>query len=180
MGYGLPSRQTVNAVGGRLQARNVQVGCRLWALDGERTVHSTVTEVVTAKVREVVDVVTDHDVHRGTGSVVGYARRLGSRQRCRGDRPCVDACSEAEPSAADHQAWLRVRLPDRGQLRGWDSRQELCVVGRQRRGVRLMLRGLSHGGSRVAGSLGGRDTPFWLPAAGCTWLPSACGLFVPG
>lgn len=60
MGYGLPSRQTVNAVGGRLQARNVQVGCRLWALDGERTVHSTVTEVVTAKVREVVDVVTDH------------------------------------------------------------------------------------------------------------------------
>ncbi|MDH6549643.1 hypothetical protein M2160_003721 [Streptomyces sp. SAI-117] len=60
MGYGLPSRQTLNAVGGRLQARNVQVGCRLWTLDGDRTVQTVVTRVTTAKVREVVDVVTDH------------------------------------------------------------------------------------------------------------------------
>ncbi|MFI7401858.1 hypothetical protein ACIBW9_15540 [Streptomyces sp. NPDC049541] len=77
MGYGLPSKQTVNVVGGRLQARNVQVGCRLCAdddgsataglrpgggrtLDGEHTVQTTVAEVATVKVREVVDVVTDH------------------------------------------------------------------------------------------------------------------------
>ncbi|WP_232108274.1 MULTISPECIES: hypothetical protein [Streptomyces] len=59
MGYGLPSKQTVNVVGGRLQARSVQVGGRLWTLDGERTVQTTVVEVVTAKVRDVVDVVTD-------------------------------------------------------------------------------------------------------------------------
>lgn len=60
MGYGLPSKQTVNAVGGRRQARNVQAGCRLWTLEGERTVQTAVTEVVTVKVREVVEVVTDH------------------------------------------------------------------------------------------------------------------------
>lgn len=60
MEHGLPSKQTVNVVGGRLQARNVQAGCRLWTLDGERTVQTTVVEVATVKVREVVDVVTDH------------------------------------------------------------------------------------------------------------------------
>jgi hypothetical protein len=60
VGYGLPSKQTVNAVGGRRQARNIQAGCRLWALEGERTVQTAVTEVVTVKVREVVEVVTDH------------------------------------------------------------------------------------------------------------------------
>ncbi|MFE6178318.1 hypothetical protein [Streptomyces sp. NPDC056464] len=60
MGYGLPSKQTVNAVDGRLQARSVRVGCRLWTLDGERTVQTTVAAVATVRVREVVDVVTDH------------------------------------------------------------------------------------------------------------------------
>lgn len=60
MGLGLPSKQTVNGVGGRLQARNVRVGSRLWTLDGERTVQTTVTQVVAVKVRQVVDVVTDH------------------------------------------------------------------------------------------------------------------------
>jgi GTP cyclohydrolase I len=60
MGYGLPSKQTVNGVGGRLQARSVRVGCRLWTLDGDRTVQTSVTEVAAVKVREIVDVVTDH------------------------------------------------------------------------------------------------------------------------
>ncbi|GAA2519652.1 hypothetical protein GCM10010276_82140 [Streptomyces longisporus] len=60
MGYGLPSKQTVNVVGGRLQARDVQVGCRLWTLEGESGVQTTVVEVVTVKVGEVVDIVTDH------------------------------------------------------------------------------------------------------------------------
>ncbi|MGM9346096.1 hypothetical protein [Streptomyces salinarius] len=59
MGYGLPSKQTVNAVEGRLRARDVRVGCRLWMLDGERTVPTTVTAVATTRAREVVDVVTD-------------------------------------------------------------------------------------------------------------------------
>ncbi|MGW3358099.1 hypothetical protein ACWDFL_22125 [Streptomyces bungoensis] len=60
MGHGLPSRQTVNAVGGRLRARSIQVGCRLWTLQEERTVQTTVTDVAVTKVREVVEVVTDH------------------------------------------------------------------------------------------------------------------------
>ena len=59
MGYGLPGKQTVNGVAGRLCARDVQVGCRLWTLDGDRTVHTSVTHVGTAKVREVVGVVSD-------------------------------------------------------------------------------------------------------------------------
>ncbi|WP_217247790.1 hypothetical protein [Streptomyces sp. AC602_WCS936] len=50
----------MNAVEGRLQARNVRVGSRLWVLDGERTVPTTVAAVTTARAREVVDVVTDH------------------------------------------------------------------------------------------------------------------------
>ncbi|MGW8746341.1 hypothetical protein [Streptomyces sp. NPDC055794] len=60
MGYGLPSKQTVNAVEGRVQARSVRVGCRLWTLDGERTVPTTVAAVTAVRAREVVDVVTDH------------------------------------------------------------------------------------------------------------------------
>ncbi|MCC8335328.1 hypothetical protein LMJ38_05215 [Streptomyces sp. R1] len=49
----------MNAVEGRLRARDVRVGCRLWMLDGERTVPTTVTAVDTTRAREVVDVVTD-------------------------------------------------------------------------------------------------------------------------
>ncbi|MEU7302246.1 hypothetical protein [Streptomyces sp. NPDC007206] len=60
MAHGLPSKQTVNAVGGRLQARSVQVGCRLWALQGDRTVQTTVTAVAMTKAREVLEAVTDH------------------------------------------------------------------------------------------------------------------------
>lgn len=53
VGYGLPSKQTVNGVSGRLQARDVRAGCRLWALDGWRTVQTTVTAVEAVKAREV-------------------------------------------------------------------------------------------------------------------------------
>jgi hypothetical protein len=54
-GYGLPGKQTVNVVGGRLQARRVQVGCRLWTLDAERTaVRTTVRHVATVKVRQAL------------------------------------------------------------------------------------------------------------------------------
>lgn len=60
MVYGLPSRQTVNVVGGRERARDVRVGCRLWTLKGEQSAQTTVTAVGVVKAREVVDVVTDH------------------------------------------------------------------------------------------------------------------------
>ncbi|MFF4294723.1 hypothetical protein ACFY0N_13795 [Streptomyces vinaceus] len=56
---GLPSRQVVNAVGGRVQARNVAPGHTLWALDGGRTVHTAVVRATAVKARDVVDVVTD-------------------------------------------------------------------------------------------------------------------------
>lgn len=59
MAYGLPSKQTVNAAG-RLQARRVQVGCRSWTLQGSRTAQTTVTDVVATKVRQVLEIVTDH------------------------------------------------------------------------------------------------------------------------
>lgn len=60
MSDGLPSKQTVNAVGGRLQAREVAVGTRLWTLDGSRAAQTTVTDVTAVKARAVVDVVTSH------------------------------------------------------------------------------------------------------------------------
>lgn len=57
---GLPSRQTVNAVGGRVRAGSVRVGTRLWTLDGDRTAQTTVVEVTAVKARDAVDVVTGH------------------------------------------------------------------------------------------------------------------------
>ncbi|MEV6435481.1 hypothetical protein [Streptomyces anulatus] len=60
MSYGLPSKQTVNAVGGRLRARDIAVGTRLWTLDGLRTAQTTVTHVMAAKARTAVEVVTGH------------------------------------------------------------------------------------------------------------------------
>lgn len=60
MSCGLPSKQTVNAVGGRLRARDIGVGTRLWTLDGTRAAQTTVTDVTAVKVRSVVEVVTSH------------------------------------------------------------------------------------------------------------------------
>ncbi|WP_257137362.1 hypothetical protein [Streptomyces sp. st115] len=57
---GLPSKQTVNAVGGRLQAREIAVGTRLWTLDGSRAAQTTVTDVTAVKARAAVEVVTSH------------------------------------------------------------------------------------------------------------------------
>ncbi|MGW9369411.1 hypothetical protein ACWGVR_05260 [Streptomyces xanthophaeus] len=60
--WGLPSRQTVNAVGGRLRACDVQPGDRLWALRDGRTEQTEVVDVQVARTRDLVDVSTD----RGT------------------------------------------------------------------------------------------------------------------
>ncbi|MFJ4901241.1 MULTISPECIES: hypothetical protein [unclassified Streptomyces] len=61
---GAPSRQTVNSVGGRERAGDVRVGDRLWTLDGDRTVRTTVVGVSAVKARDAVDVVTGRT--RGT------------------------------------------------------------------------------------------------------------------
>lgn len=58
--WGLPSRQTVNAIGGRLRACDVRPGHRVWTLQGSRTAQTEVTEVRTATARALVDVTTDH------------------------------------------------------------------------------------------------------------------------
>lgn len=58
--WGLPSKQTVNAVGGRLRACDVRVGDRLWTLREGRTQQTAVTGVAEAKTRSLVDVTTDH------------------------------------------------------------------------------------------------------------------------
>ncbi|WP_237292899.1 hypothetical protein [Streptomyces katrae] len=58
--WGLPSKQTVNAVGGRLRACDVRPGHRLWTLRDGRTSQTVVTAVEAAKTRSVVDVTTDH------------------------------------------------------------------------------------------------------------------------
>ncbi|WP_405508582.1 hypothetical protein OG323_21170 [Streptomyces cyaneofuscatus] len=60
MDHGLPSRQTVNAVGGCLRARDIAVVTRLWTLDGLRTAQTSVTHVVAATARATVEVVTGH------------------------------------------------------------------------------------------------------------------------
>ncbi|MET9652067.1 hypothetical protein ABZZ44_17575 [Streptomyces sp. NPDC006460] len=59
MGYGLSSKMLVNLVKGCAQARTVAPGQVLWTLDGDRTVHTVVSEVTAAKAREAVEVVTD-------------------------------------------------------------------------------------------------------------------------
>lgn len=54
MGGGLPSRQTVNAVDGRVRARNVAVGDRLWTLESSSSTRSVVSSVTVRKERELV------------------------------------------------------------------------------------------------------------------------------
>lgn len=60
MGYGLTSKMLVNLVDGCVQAKDVAPGRAMWTLDGDRTVQTTVVDVVAVKGREAIDVVTDH------------------------------------------------------------------------------------------------------------------------
>jgi hypothetical protein len=85
VGYGLPSKQLVGVVGGCRQARNVEVGVKLWSLDGTRTVQTTVVEVTAVKVREVVEVLTDRvtftvgteqELRTAEGKATGLPARL--------------------------------------------------------------------------------------------------------
>lgn len=70
MSDGLPSKQTVNAVGGRLQAREIAVGTRLWTLDGSRAAQTTVTGVTAVKARAAVEVVTSHAAFTVAGGLL--------------------------------------------------------------------------------------------------------------
>ncbi|MEU5329175.1 hypothetical protein [Streptomyces parvus] len=70
MSDGLPSKQTVNAVGGRLQAREVAVGATLWTLDGSRVARTTVTDVTAVKARAAVEVVTSHAAFTVSGDLL--------------------------------------------------------------------------------------------------------------
>ena len=55
----VPSRQTVNAVGGRKRALEVRVGDRLWTLVNGKAEQTEVTAVSSHQVRELVEVVTE-------------------------------------------------------------------------------------------------------------------------
>jgi GTP cyclohydrolase I len=55
----VPSKQTVNAVGGAKQARDVAVGDRLWTLVDGRAVQTAVVAISARKTRELVEVVTE-------------------------------------------------------------------------------------------------------------------------
>ncbi|RZS41219.1 GTP cyclohydrolase I [Herbihabitans rhizosphaerae] len=54
----VPSKQTVNAVGGRKQAREVQVGDQLWTLADGKVEPTTVTQISSHTTRELVEVTT--------------------------------------------------------------------------------------------------------------------------
>src|SRR5919109_319951 len=51
----VPSKQTVNAVGGAKPARLVKVGDRLWTLDQGYLKETTVTMVTSRKTRDIVE-----------------------------------------------------------------------------------------------------------------------------
>lgn len=55
----VPSEQTVNAVGGRKQARDVQLGDHLWTLAGGRAEPTTVVDISARKCRDLVEVRTE-------------------------------------------------------------------------------------------------------------------------
>jgi GTP cyclohydrolase I len=62
----VPSKQLVNAVDGAKPARDVQAGDRLWTLHEGRVVPTTVTEVSSHQVRNLVEVETDSGQFRVT------------------------------------------------------------------------------------------------------------------
>jgi GTP cyclohydrolase I len=62
----VPSKQTVNAVGGRKQAAEVRVGDQLWTLVEGRTEKTTVTQISSHKTRELVEVTTERGRFRIT------------------------------------------------------------------------------------------------------------------
>jgi GTP cyclohydrolase I len=62
----LPSKQTVNAVGGQKQARSVRVGDELWTLVNGRVQPTQVTRVEAHTTRELVEVRTEEATFRVT------------------------------------------------------------------------------------------------------------------
>jgi len=54
----VPSKQTVNTVGGRKQAADVRVGDKLWTLVGGNVEETEVTEITSHQTRELVEVKT--------------------------------------------------------------------------------------------------------------------------
>jgi GTP cyclohydrolase I len=62
----VPSKQIINAVGGRKQALNVQVGDELWTLDEGRVVPTRVVGITSRKTRDLVAVETTEGVVRVT------------------------------------------------------------------------------------------------------------------
>jgi GTP cyclohydrolase I len=97
----VPSKQTVNAVGGRRQAAEVEVGDELFTLVQGEVAKTTVTQISSRKVRELVEVVTDkgsfkvtpdHPVATPTGwmeakDVAGHSIEWTQARSLRRERP---------------------------------------------------------------------------------------------
>ena len=62
----LPSKQLVNAVGGTKQVRNVEAGEQLWTLVDGEVRRTMVTDIVTHKVRDLVEVRTEKGTVQAT------------------------------------------------------------------------------------------------------------------
>lgn len=62
----VPGEQPVDAVGGRKQARDVEVGDKLWTLAQGRVEETTVTRISSHRTRELVEVVTSAGAFRVT------------------------------------------------------------------------------------------------------------------
>ncbi|GAB3005968.1 hypothetical protein GCM10017788_72440 [Amycolatopsis acidiphila] len=62
----VPSTQPVNAVGGQKQARDVQVGDKLWTLAQGRVEETTITQISSHQTRELVEVVTSEGIFQVT------------------------------------------------------------------------------------------------------------------
>ncbi len=84
----VPSKQTINAVGGAKPARKVKAGDRLWTLDGGHLAQTTVTQVAARKTREIVEVRTtaggfrvtpDHPVMTDSGWQEAQELEAGSK-----------------------------------------------------------------------------------------------------
>lgn len=102
---GLPGKQMVNGVDGQAQAKTVGVGDRLWTLDGDRTVHTTVLGVTAVKAR---------DMDSGT-QAVSYAPDDAARLRLRLPRGC---------HVCRRHGRQELRVPDR-------ERRRVCVEVRE-------------------------------------------------
>src|SRR5207302_104651 len=105
----VPSKQTVNAVGGAKPARLVRVGDRLWTLEQGHLKETVVTQVTSRKTREIVEVRTtagrfevtpDHPIMTESGWAEAQHLALGTNVEWINPRTICRAPYEPQPGYA--------------------------------------------------------------------------------